>query len=312
MRKITITTSSFAKYDKKPLELLNQSGFEIMLNPYARKLKNHEVIKLCKDSLGIIAGTETLNAETLKKLAHLEVISRCGAGFDNVDADAAKKLGIKVFCTPFAPTLAVAELTVGLILGLLRKIPLMDRQMHTNLWNKEIGNLLYSKQVGIVGFGRIGRKVAGLLKALGANVFYSDPFVKKETSAFTRVEFKELLSKADIICLHLSYTKENHNLISKDEFALIKRGAFLVNCSRGGIVEEEALYAALKENKIAGAAIDVFEQEPYNGRLKELDNVILTPHIGSYAKEARIQMEIEAVENLLKGLKSKSKQGDCK
>lgn len=304
MHKITITTTSFAQYDSTPLELCRKNGYEIILNPYGRRVKPEELLELAKGSVGLIAGTESISEEILVNLSSLKVISRCGSGLDNLNLDAAKKLGMKVFSTPDAPTLAVAELTVALILALLRKIPLMDREIRTNLWKKRIGNLLCDKQVGIIGYGRIGRKVAELLKALGANVFYSDPFVREEqTPTFPKVEFRELLKKADIITLHLSYTKENHRLLGQKEFSLFKQGAFLVNCSRGGIVDEKALYSALKDGKIAGAAIDVFEQEPYNGSLRELGNVILTPHIGSYAKEARVEMEVQAVRNLLKGLK---------
>lgn len=303
MAKIVITTTSFGIYDEQPLHYLKEQGFEVVLNPYKRKLTNEEVVELCEDAVGIIAGTETIAGEVMQKLKKVKVISRCGAGLDNVDLKAAQKLGISVYSTPDAPTQAVAELTVGLIMALLRKISLMDRETRGGLWEKRMGSLLLGKHVGIIGFGRIGRKTAELLRAMGANVSYTDPVVKeKQTGSFKKVEFKELLKNSDIVSLHLSYSKENYKLIGKNEFFSMKQGAFLINCSRGGIVDEEALYFALKGGKLAGAALDVFEQEPYNGPLKELDNVILMPHIGSYAKEARIEMEKQAVRNLLEGL----------
>ncbi|UCB56998.1 MAG: phosphoglycerate dehydrogenase [Candidatus Omnitrophota bacterium] len=301
MLKIAITTTSFGEFDEKPLSLLRDSGFEVVLNSYGRKLEEKEVIELTKDAIGLIAGTEALDSKTLAGLPQLKVISRCGAGIDNVDLEAAEGAGIKVYNTADAPTVAVAELTIGLILGLLRKIPIMHREISNGLWKKRTGNLLSGKQVGIVGFGRIGRKVAGLLKEMRANVFYTDPFII-EKGEFAKVKFKELLKKSDIISLHLSYSQENRNLLGREEFSLMKQGAFLINASRGGIVDEDALYLALKEGRLAGAALDVFEEEPYKGRLKELDNVILTPHIGSYAKESRIEMEMRAVHNLLEGL----------
>lgn len=303
MNKIAISTTTFGKYEKSPLELCKKCGYEIICNPYERKLKSVELVELAKDAVGLIAGTEPITENVLLKLPSLKVISRCGAGIDNIDIEAAERSGIKVVSTTDAPTLAVAELTVGLILALLRKISLMDREIRGDLWKKRMGILLSGKRVGIIGFGRIGRKVAELLKAMGAEIIFTDPNVaEKEAGEFTKVEFKKLLKKSDIISLHLSYSKENYRLIGQYEFSLIKQGAFLINCSRGGIVDENALYSALKEGKLAGAALDVFEQEPYNGPLKELDNVILTPHIGSYAQEARIKMETQAVKNLIKAL----------
>lgn len=301
---IFVSISSFAKFDYTPRELLYHAGLKVKLNPYGRKMTEIELLNLATEASGLIAGTETLDSKTLDQLPHLKVISRCGAGMDNVDVKKAKRLGIKVYNTPDIPTLAVAELTIGLILALLRKISLMDREMHNGLWKKRMGNLLAGKQVGIIGLGRIGRKVAEVLKAMGAEVFYTDPKVtEKEAGITPRVELKELLGKSDIISLHLTHSNKNNKLLGQKQISIIKQGAFLINCSRGGTVDEKVLYLALKKGKIAGAAIDVFDKEPYKGPLKKLDNVILTPHIGSYAIEARVKMEIQAVKNLIKGLK---------
>lgn len=300
---VFISTSTFAEFDSKPLDLLRGLGMEVRLNPYGRKLKGVELVDLAAGAAGLIAGTESLDRKILQELTSLKAVSRCGAGMDNLDLQAAKELGIRTYNTGDISTEAVAELTVGLILTLLRKITLMDQQMRNGLWKKRMGSLLAGKQVGIIGFGRVGSKVASFLKAMMANVCYTDTLVReKGAGIFSRVELKELLKKSDIVSLHLSYSKENYKLLGKDEFFLMKQGSFLINCSRGGIVDEDALYSALKKGKLAGAAIDVFEQEPYNGPLRELDNVVLTPHIGSYAREARIRMETQAAKNLIKGL----------
>lgn len=299
MKKIGITTTSFGQYDENPLKTIQASGYDVVLNPYGRKLKKDEIVELCKDTAGIIAGTELMDAEILEKLTDLKVISRCGTGLDNIDLSAAKRLGIKVFNTPDAPTIAVAELTIGLILNLLRKINRMDFALRQDRWEKLMGNLLYGKNVGIIGFGRIGRKVAELLKHFGCKIKYYDTRIAVEEQDAERVELSELLKDSDIISIHVS-TKEQ--IIGESEIKQIKKGAWLVNVSRGGVVDENALYHALKEGYLTGAAIDVFVQEPYMGPLKEMNNVILTPHIGSYAKEVRIKMEKVAVENLLKGL----------
>lgn len=302
--RIAITLSSFAEYDSSSIDILKRRDIKIVRNPFSRKLDRKETLELCNGCIGIIAGTEIYDENMLEQLSIARVISRCGAGLDNVDLSTAKRLGIKVYNTPDAPTLAVAELTVGLIFSLLRNITLMDREVRDGVWKKRMGVLLYGKHVGIISFGRIGKKVGSILKDLGAKVSYYDPFVSKgRTPGFQKVGIEELLKKSDIITLHLPYSKDTHHLLGKAEFAMMKKGVFLINPSRGGIVDEGALYSALKDRRLAGAAIDVFEREPYDGPLKELDNVILTPHIGSYAREARVKMEMEAVKNLIKGLK---------
>lgn len=155
--KVAITLTSFAKYDSSCLELLNKQGFKIANNTFCRKLNREETLELCTGCVGIIDGTEKYDSDILAKLSVVKVISRCGAGMDNIDLDTAKNLGIKIYNTPDAPTVAVAELTIGLILALLRKISLMDQEMHSGLWKKRMGSLLSGKQVGIIGFGRIGR-----------------------------------------------------------------------------------------------------------------------------------------------------------
>ena len=302
--KTTITTSSFAKFDDQPLRLLKNSGFEIVLNPYGRKISGEEVVELAAETVGLIAGTEPLNGSVLKKLPLLKVISRCGVGMDNVDLEAAAQLNIKVFNTPFGPTLAVAEVTVGLILDLLRKTTLMDREMRAGIWKKRMGNLLCGKKVGIIGFGRIGQKTAELLRAFGCEIGYYDNLRIKglKDLRIKKLELDELLRKSDIVTVHVS-GKYEKPLLGAKELQMIKKGTWLVNVARGGVVDEKALLSALKDGHLAGAALDVFEKEPYSGPFKELDNVILTPHIGSYAKEARVEMEMQAASNLIEGLK---------
>ncbi len=298
---IFISTSSFSEYDKSPLKLLNDAGLDIQLNPYKRQLTKEECLHHYQDIEGLIAGTEALTAEILKSAGNLKVISRCGTGLDNVDLEAAKQLGIQVFNTPDAPTMAVAELTVGLMLTLLRHIPRMDRDIRAGKWQKRMGNLLQRKTVGIIGFGRIGQKVGNLVQALGAQVVYCDPAVNK--TDYKKMPLEELLSQSDIVTLHLSGGGKEKPLLGDRQLRIMKKGAWLINCARGGVLDEEALAMVLKEGWLAGAAIDVFMQEPYNGPLAKLDNVILTPHIGSYAVESRVEMEIEAAKNLIKGLK---------
>jgi D-3-phosphoglycerate dehydrogenase len=300
--KILISTSSFGKFGKAPLNMLGEKGYEAILNPYGRKLNTEELIDLASDCEAVIAGTETYSEEVFEKLSKLRFISRCGAGLDSIDMEAAKKHNVLIKNTPNAPSEAVAELTVGLILSSLRKISLMDRNIRGGTWKKEMGNLLSGKTVGIIGLGRIGRRVVELLTPFNVKFIASEPnpdmeWVEKNNIRILSLE--ELLRESDIVTLHIPYSSENRHLINSKYINLMKENSILVNTSRGGLVDEDALYSALKEGKIKGVALDVMEKEPYTGKLIELNNVVLTSHIGSYAVEGRINMEIEAVKNLL-------------
>ena len=301
-RKIIITPSSFGKCGNHPLELLKKEKYDIILNPFGRKMTADEVVELGKDCIGIIAGVEPLNATVLTSLSSLRCISRVGVGIDNIDLQCAKERGIVVKNTPDGPTRAEAELTIGLIFDVLRKISYRDRLIRKGNWNKEMGYLLQGKKVGIIGLGRIGKKVAELLLALDVEVSGTDVNPDLNWCKMKKIpllSLNELLSKSDIICIHASCLSENMPLIGKKELDMIKRGSFLINLSRGGIVDEDALYDALKNNSLSSAALDVFNQEPYSGPLTKLDNIVLTSHIGSYAKESRLNMEVQAVKNLL-------------
>ena len=310
MNKILISTTSFAKYDKRPIRILEEKGFDVMLNPHGRKLKAEEMAGFLDNVIGLVAGTEILNRDVLSSSRSLKVISRCGVGMDNIDLKAAEESGIKVFNTPDAPTLAVAELTIGLILALLRRIVEADHSIREGKWQKYMGGLLRDKKVGIIGLGRIGKKVAELLIPFGAEILSCEPSPDEDfmnTHGIKNMSLKDVLLNADIISLHLNHGTMKGYLIGKQEFDLMKRNSFLVNTARGNLIDEQALIEALKEDKIQGAAIDVYEKEPYSGPLKELKNAVLTSHMGSYAKEARIKMEMEAVENLIRGLKGGKK-----
>lgn len=300
--KVFVSTGSFAEYDDLPIRLLKDAGLDIQLNPYGRKLAADECLNLYKDIDGLIAGTEALTAKVLKSARNLKVISRCGVGLDNIDLETAKEQGIKVFNTPDSPTVAVAELTVGLMLALLRHVPAVDRDIRAGKWQKRMGNLLQGKNVGIIGFGRIGQKVAELALGFGAKIMYCDPAVNR--ADYTRMPLDKLLSQSDIVSLHLLGGGDDAPLLGDKELRSMKQGSWLINCARGGVVDEAALGQVLQEGRLAGAAVDVFQQEPYTGPLAKLDNVILTPHIGSYAVESRVDMEVQAVKNLIKGLKN--------
>jgi len=285
------------------LKSIVSQGFQLVTNPYGRRLKETEAAELLTDDIvGMIAGVEPLTRPVLEGAKSLKVISRCGVGLDSVDLMAARERSIEVFNTPGAPVVSVAELTLSLILNMLRKVAQADRSIRAGEWKPLMGGLLAAQTIGVIGYGRIGKRVCQLLHAFGAKVLVYD---KMETSVEANLQFlpmRELIRKSDVIALHLPYDEETRHLIDTEMLELMKPNAILVNTSRGGIIDEVALHRALSEKRIAGAALDVFEEEPYKGPLRELPNVLLTAHMGSYAQEARRQMEDEAVENLYKGL----------
>ncbi len=303
MNTLVISTSSFDIDNNPPLQQLLRQGFQIVTNPHKRKLTEDEIIELLKDgAVGLIAGIEPLTARVLQAALKLKVISRCGAGLDSVDLTAAQQHGIAVLNTPEAPAQAVAELTMGFILSLLRQISPIDRAVRNGEWPRTQGRLLAAQTVGIVGLGHIGRRVARLCQAFEAAVIAHDPFAVLVPEGVNLVSMEQLLASADVVTLHLPYSSTTHHLLDAKAFAAMKPEAIVVNAARGGLVDEDALADALTSGKVSAAALDVFEQEPYQGALLALNNVTVTSHVGSLARESRQRMEIEAAENLLQGL----------
>jgi len=305
--KVLTSPSSIGEVGPQPFDLLIQNGFEIINNPYGRKLTEEEVIDLAKDCIGIIAGVEPLTPRVMDALPGLKCISRVGVGMDNVDLEYAKQKGIIVVNTPDGPTRGVAELTLAMTLSLLRRIPQADAALKNKQWKKQVGNLIFEKQIGIIGLGRIGRLVAELFRGIGNPVIGFDLYPDEKWANEKGVEMKsleEVIKQADILTLHVPGNRDKTPVIGEREFEKMKTGSFLINIARGGVVDEEALYRALQNKKLGGAAVDVFSKEPYEGPLCDLDNIILTPHLGSYAQEGKLQMEIDAVKNLIEVFKS--------
>lgn len=304
--KILASPSSIGQIDIKPFELLESHGYEVVKNPYGRKLTEQETIALGKDCVGIVAGVETLNSRVIDALPALKCISRVGVGMDSVDINYAESKGIKVVNTPEGPTRAVAEFTLGLTLSLLRKIPNAHLDLKNKIWKKQTGNLLLDKKIGILGLGRIGKMVAEMFRALGNPVVGYDLFPDKDWASINKVELcemNEVLTSCDVLTIHVPGNNDGSPVLGFKELTKLKKDVFIVNISRGGVINEEALYSFLKENKQSSAAIDVFTEEPYQGVLCDLENVILTPHIGSYAKEGKLKMEVDAAQNLINALK---------
>jgi len=305
MDQILITTSSFGHHDPGPLEMLTESGYEVRMNPHGRRLTTDESRNMMHRTVGLLAGTERLSMSVLETAPLLKVISRCGVGLDSIDLGATEVLGIKVLNTTDAHVDAVAELTLGGILDVLRHLSRADRRIRRQEWRKPMGQLLKGKTVGIVGLGRTGRRLVELLGPFSGRILAFDVAVDTDFAAANPVTYGSLetvIEESDILTLHLGYSPETHHLIDAARIAEMKPGAILVNAARGGLVDETALEEALRSGHLAGAYLDVYEEEPYTGALTDFDNVLLTPHIGSYAIESRIAMEREAAKNLLEAM----------
>lgn len=304
MHKVLITTVPFADKDFRPIEILKANNINYVLNPLGRKLRGGELLDLISDFDAIIAGTEVITSAVMKKAKNLKLISRVGIGLDGVDLSAAKKYGVSVSYTPDAPAPAVAELTIGLILNLLRGIHLANYEMRKGLWNRHFGRRISEVKFGIIGCGRIGGGVVKLLTSLGAkHIMINDinPYIQKIDSA-EYCSKEHIYQYADVISLHLPLNIETKNLITSTQIAMMKSDSIIINTSRGGIVNEDDLFRALQENIIYGAAVDVFESEPYYGPLTLQNNCILTSHMGSMSFDCRAAMEFEATMEVVRFL----------
>lgn len=305
MSKVLITTSSFSLGNFAQAKSLHDAGISIEVNPHGRRLSEDEVAELvATDVIAILAGLEPLTDRVLSNAKSLRVIARCGTGLDSVDLQAASRLGIDVFNTPDAPTQAVAELTIAHMLNSLRHISTTDSNMRSGKWTPTMGSLLATKTVGLIGVGRIGSAVAKLAQAFGARVIGFDPVVSSHNSV-ELLSLDEVLNQSDIVSLHVPINDQTHHIVNASAISRMKPGSIVVNVSRGGLIDESALHDALKSQHLSGAALDCFEDEPYSGPLLQLPGVHVTAHMGSYARETRDLMEVEASTNLVNGLRKR-------
>ena len=247
----------------------------------------------------IVRSATKVTSELLTHAPKLKLVARAGVGLDNVDAEVCKKRGIKVVNTPAASTNSVAELALAMMFAICRKLPKADASMKGKQWLKKelTGTELAGKTLGVVGLGRIGASLAIKASALGMRVLYYDP--RQDGSAMgKKVSLEEIFLSSDYISLHVPLVPETKNMINAGVLAKMKKNAVILNTARGGLVDEEALYSALKEGKIGGACLDVYPSEPYSGKLCELANVVLTPHIAGSTKEAQARIGQELVAKL--------------
>ena len=257
------------------------------------------------DALAIRSGTQ-VTAKILEAAKKLRIIGRAGVGVDNVDVPVATEKGVIVVNSPGGNTLAAAELTVAMLLALARNIPQAYGSMKSKEWNrsKYVGNEVYTKTLGILGLGKIGQEVAKRCQAFGMKILAFDPFLGADAAnalGVELVEFDDCLKRSDYISLHLPKNKETLGMISTKQFEMMKDGVRIVNCARGGIIDDDALIAALKSGKVSGAALDVYIKEPpdFSSEIFDLENVICTPHLGASTEEAQTNVAIDVAEQIV-------------
>ena len=305
-KKALITTVPFGDKNRLPLDLLEEADIECLINPIGRKLKEDELAEMVGDFDVLIAGTEPITDKVMEQAMNLKLISRVGIGLDSVDLLAAERRGIQVSYTPDAPAPAVAELTIGMMLTLLRHVHVANAQMHDVQWHRYFGRRLSEITIGIIGVGRIGGKVLQHLTAFGSpRMLVNDLQVKEVVADGLQLEWVDketIYREADLISLHLPLTSETHDMIRYEHLKMMKSDAIIINTSRGGIINEKDLASVLNEQHLSGAAIDVFEQEPYEGDLAQIERCLLTSHMGSMSVDCRTRMEIEATEEAVRFL----------
>ena len=299
MSRALITTVPFGEVDPGSLGLLDEAGIEYVINPIGRRLTEAEMVQLIPGFDVLIAGTEPITERVLEAAPRLRLISRVGVGLDSVDLLAARARGIAVAYTPEGPADAVAELTIGLSLSLLRGVHLANTAIRQGVWKRIQGRRLARVTVGVIGVGRIGSRVIRLLSAFGSRILANDLATVTLDETVHWVHKRTLYREADLVTVHVPLTRLTQNLLGAEELAMMKPGAFLINTCRGGVVNEVALAAALRSGQLAGAAIDTFTREPYHGELVNVDTCLITPHMGSMSVDCRQRMELGAARNVV-------------
>ena len=283
--------------------MLEDAGIQIIRNEQKRLLAEDEMKELIKGCDVAICGAEPMTAEVMDQAPNLKFIARCAVGLDSIDLNAARARDIGVSYVPGANADAVAELTLSHILTLIRGVPQADGLMRNGKWFRVLGRSLEELTVGIIGMGRIGRRTAKLLSAFGAKIIANDINPDESINSYLPIEWvskTRLIKDADVICLHVPKTPQTINIIDKKELEMMKNNSFLINTARGGLVNEDALMYALTNNLIAGAGLDVYNEEPYyGGPLSKIENIIMSCHMGANTIISRARMEIQAAECLI-------------
>lgn len=305
MPNILVTPRSITRSGHPSLDRLRSAGFELRMPTPGEQPDESVLLKELPGCVGYLAGIEPITARVLSAAAGLKVISRNGTGIDNIDMSAAERCGIRVLRAEGVMARGVAELTIGLILGLARSIPQSDSQLKRRDWSRSLGMEIEKKALGIIGCGRIGKLVAHLATGLGMRVLGHDHAAGAvgPSKSIAYVSFEELLFEADIITLHCPAKPNGIPLIDTKAIAQMKRGVLLVNTARGELLDDKAVLAALDNGHLGGLAIDSYRHEPPgDDPLVMHERVIATPHIGAYTRESIDRTMELTVDNLLSAL----------
>jgi D-3-phosphoglycerate dehydrogenase len=311
--KILVTATNYSVLCAEAKQLLERNGCEVIENQLGRPHTFEELKPLVADIDGVIAGVDTWDEAVFKLAPKLKVISRFGVGVDNIDLAKAREYGIQVTNVPGGNANAVAELTIGLILAIVRNIPALHQSAQRGYWDRHVGSELSGKTVGLLGFGNIAQMVARKLQGFDVNLIAYDKYPNEERAKELNVAFvscEEVLRRSDVVSMHMPSLKETFKMMSHEQFAMMKPTAVFINTARGALVDEEALYAALKESRIAGAAIDVYQQEPVSpdNPLFGLNNIITTPHTAAETYETYRKVSLVTAQAVLDVLAGKKPQ----
>ncbi|EAH4585624.1 TPA: phosphoglycerate dehydrogenase [Campylobacter jejuni] len=301
-KKIAVTAVAFSK-NQYLREKLNSHFKYVQFNDSLKRLSQDELKCFLKDVDGAIVGLDEIGEDVLKEVKNLKVISKYGVGLNNIDFNSAEKYQVKVVYSQGVNKRSVSELVLGNMLSLMRNSYITSNKLKTQEWDKNGGVQLSGKSVGVIGVGNIGKDLIGLLKPFGCTIYVNDIIQQDEyykRNNLIEATKEEIYKKCDIVTIHTPSTNLTKNMINKDIFTMMKKEAYFINTARGDIVVQEDLKWALKEKIIAGAAIDVYEQEPPKDYdFISLPNLICTPHIGGNAKEAVLAMGESAIKNLV-------------
>ena len=294
---VYVTLGQFCEDDNGPRRLLEEAGFEVRKNKLGRRMQRSELLDALHESDAVIAAVEPYDAELLASLPRLRCISRCGVGTDAIDLEAARRLSISVLTTADEVVEPVAQMTVAMILALARNLFLHYSDFRSGRWVKHTGFLLSEWTIGLVGFGRIGIAVEGLLRPFGARVIVADPYIQPNgvPAGVKLMDLSELLKMADVVSIHAARPLSEGPILGRKELAMMKPGSRVVSTARGHLLDETALRDALQSGHIAAAALDVFAEEPYRGSLSGFPQVLGTPHVATLTRPSRVDMERRAL-----------------
>jgi len=314
MGKILITASHYEELCGQAKKLLEESGHELIINKSDMPLFTYDqIVNIIGDVDAAIIGLDDWTEDVFKVAPKLKVIAKFGVGVDNIDGKAAKEYGIKVINAPGQNSNAVAELTVGYVIGLLRNIIPLHKKMENGEWVRLVGYEVKGKTVGLLGFGTIARLVAEKLRGFDVNMIAYDLYPNEEAANALNVKLmsrKDVIKNSDIISLHIPGNQDTYHLLNKETFGMMKDGAYIINAARGAVIDMEALCNALKSGKIAGAALDAFEAEPLSkdAEILKCGNVICTPHTGAETYEAYKNVSMCTARGVLDVLNGKDPQ----